>query len=68
MLFILQLMHTADSVNRLNKLTVPIMVSEFNLLGSTEGSMYNGIGYVEIYKILAMQDAFLFGTISFDRV
>ncbi len=33
-----------------------------------EDGEYNGIGLVEIYQVVGIQDAYFFGTIPFDRV
>ena len=41
---------------------------EYNLLDGREDSGLNGVSFVEIYKIIARQNAFSFGCISFDKV
>ena len=42
--------------------------TEFGSLDGGDNNEYNGLGFVEISKIFAMQDAFFFRMISFDSV
>ena len=40
---------------------------KFSLLSGGDDGGYNGVGFVKISEIFVMQDAFFFGTRSFDR-
>ena len=41
---------------------------DFVLLDDGDDGKHTGVGFVEIAKILAMQDTFFFGTKLFDRL
>ena len=40
----------------------------FSLFGDRADREHLGVGFVEIYEISVMSDAFFFGTIPFDKV
>ncbi len=69
LLFICQATHTtsSDIAKKANSVNNGERKIEFGLLGGEE-SEYNGVYFVEISEILAMQDAFLSGMTPFDRV
>ena len=41
---------------------------EFGLFDGGKGVEYSGVGLAEISQIFMMQDAYFFGTTSFDKI